>query len=99
MDSKTPFSVPMSSNRYHIIDLPRVETKLRHCRMARHDPFSKSFGEVLDRVLRVQRPECGRDLQRTRTYLINCMTFGAVRGDECQPPLRTRLQGMSLDDE
>ena len=39
--------------RDHIPDLPRIELKLRHRRMARHDAFGQGLGEVLDRIFGV----------------------------------------------
>lgn len=81
----------------HVTDLPRIELKLRHCRMACHDAFGQGFGEILDRIFRVQRAEWRRDAKRTGTDLVDGMARRAVRGDECQPPLGIRFQGVGRD--
>ena len=75
----------------HITNLPRIEPELRHRRMARRDALGQRFGEVLDRILVVQRAERRCRAKRTRTYLVDCMALGAVRGDERQPSLNIWL--------
>jgi hypothetical protein len=67
--------------------------------MAGRDAFGQGPGEVLDRIFRVQGAEWGRDSKLTGTYLIHCMAFAAVRGNECQPPLSARVQRMGWDAE
>lgn len=50
--------------------------------MPRGDALRQGLAEVLDRILRMEVPECGRDGERARTDPSDGMASGAVRPDE-----------------
>ena len=74
--------------RDHVADLPGIELKFRHRRMAGDDTFGKRFLERFDRIALMQRAEGRRDFERARSDAIYRVASRAVGAHEDKSPLR-----------